>query len=78
MDRDDERSGKLQEIVENLPKAYNQFELCGDQMQLPTKEEDDKHSDKPKKSSSSESLEELEIVENLAESESEDKIVSIN
>ncbi|XP_076905362.1 hyperosmolality-gated Ca2+ permeable channel 2.1-like [Bidens hawaiensis] len=78
MDRDDERSGKLQEIVENLPKAYNQFELCGDQMQLPTKEDDDKHSDKPKKSSSSESLEELEIVENLAETESEDKIVSIN
>ncbi|XP_076950622.1 hyperosmolality-gated Ca2+ permeable channel 2.1-like [Bidens hawaiensis] len=78
MDRDDERSGKLQEIVENLPKAYNQFELCGDQMQVPTKEDDDKHSDKPKKSSSSDSLEELEIVENLAESESEDKIVSIN
>lgn len=67
MDRTDENSGKLQEIVENLPKAYNQFELCGDEMQIP-KEEDGAQSDKPKKSGSSESLEELEIVqpENLS------------
>ncbi|KAJ0555661.1 putative calcium-dependent channel, 7TM region phosphate [Helianthus annuus] len=69
MDRDDEKSGKLQELVEKLPKAYNQFELCGDEMQLPPKEDDDKHSDKPKKSgsssssSSSDGLEELEIVQ---------------
>ncbi|KAF5797616.1 putative calcium-dependent channel, 7TM region phosphate [Helianthus annuus] len=69
MDRDDEKSGKLQELVEKLPKAYNQFELCGDEMQLPPKEDDDKHSDKPKKSGSSSSssssngLEELEIVQ---------------
>nr|GFC88126.1 CSC1-like protein RXW8 [Tanacetum cinerariifolium] len=41
MDRDDERSGKLQEIVEELPSAYNQFELCGDQTQ-PQEEEEDK------------------------------------
>ncbi|MFS8003790.1 putative calcium-dependent channel, 7TM region phosphate [Helianthus anomalus] len=68
MDRNDENSGKLQELVEKLPKAYNQFELCGDEMQLPPKEDDDKHSDKPKKSgssssSSSDGLEELEIVQ---------------
>ncbi|KAM0046032.1 putative calcium-dependent channel, 7TM region phosphate [Helianthus debilis subsp. tardiflorus] len=68
LDRNDEKSGKLQELVEKLPKAYNQFELCGDEMQLPLKEDDDKHSDKPKKSgssssSSSDGLEELEIVQ---------------
>ncbi|KAK9079745.1 hypothetical protein SSX86_001418 [Deinandra increscens subsp. villosa] len=92
MDRHDERLGKLQEIVENLPKAYNQFELCGDEMQVTTKQEEDAHSDKPKKSTSSESLEDLEIVnpENLitgdlpspsassSQLEHEDKIVSIN
>ncbi|KAK1436157.1 hypothetical protein QVD17_01933 [Tagetes erecta] len=62
MDRTDENSGKLQEIIENLPKAYNQFELCGDEMQIP-KVEDAAQPDKPKKSGSSESLEELEIVQ---------------
>ncbi|KAI7728265.1 hypothetical protein M8C21_020907 [Ambrosia artemisiifolia] len=88
MDRNDEQSGKLQEIVDNLPKAYDQFVLCGDQMQLPPKEDDEKHSDKPKKSgsssSSSDSLEELEIVQledlsgDLTQSEAEEKIVPIN
>lgn len=58
MDRDDESTGKLQEIVEKLPEAYNQFELCGDQMQ-PKQEET--LSDNPKKGSN-ESLKDLEIV----------------
>lgn len=53
MDRDDERSGKIDEILEKLTTAYNQFELCG--VEPPGKE------DKPK-NGSNESLEDLAIV----------------
>lgn len=60
MDRDDERSGKLQEIVENLHAGYNQFELC-DENPAP-KEEENKISDKLPKTGSDESLKDLEIV----------------
>ncbi|KVH99648.1 protein of unknown function DUF221, partial [Cynara cardunculus var. scolymus] len=53
MDRDDERSGKLEAILEKLTTSYNQFELCG--VEPPGKEE------QPKKGSN-ESLKDLAIV----------------
>lgn len=58
MDRDDERSGKLQEIVEELPSAYNQFELCAD----PTQPQEEEEEEEKIKKGSDESLKDLEIV----------------
>lgn len=57
MDRDDQRSGKLDEIVEKLPSAYNQVELCAEMME----EKEEPPPEKPKKGSD-ESLKDLEIV----------------
>ncbi|KAI3504916.1 hypothetical protein L1887_26702 [Cichorium endivia] len=56
MDRDDQRSGKLDEIVEKLPSTYNQLELCAEM-----EENQEPPPDKPKKGSD-ESLKDLEIV----------------
>ncbi|XP_071690543.1 CSC1-like protein RXW8 [Rutidosis leptorrhynchoides] len=85
MDRDDEKTGKLQEIVEKLPEGYNQFELCEDPTTQPKQEEEPKS-----KKDSNESLKDLEIEKPGSpsgeeqpsplklEPEPEPKIVSIN
>ena len=69
MDRDDQKSGKLDEIIEKLPSTYNQFELCEEMEENqeappPEKPKKDVEIVKPEDSSSEsgDSLKDVEIV----------------